>query len=105
MNYIKTIQSTEAKAKKMVTDAEERSRQQIEKAEKNTTETLHKKEVELQEQQKSELAKQKTELKKIYLEIMEKGEKEKNKLKQLAEQNRPRAIKYVLDQFDSSKEN
>ncbi len=104
MNHIKTIQSTEKKAEKMLSKTEIESKEKIEIAQKKKNETLNKKEKELEEKQKTEINEQKPKLKEIYLKTIEKGEKEKEHLNQLAKKNRSQAIKYVIDQFNANKE-
>gem|GEM_PF-3913911 len=101
MSYIESIQNAENKARKMVQKAEKQAQDNIEEAKKHKEITLQELEEQLKKQQREELNAQKDNLKKIYVKITEEGEVERKNLQRMLDNNRPAAIKLVIDKLFS----
>ncbi len=85
----------------MVQKAEKQAQDNIEEAKKHKEITLQELEEQLKKQQREELNAQKDNLKKIYVKITEEGEVERKNLQRMLDNNRPAAIKLVIDKLFS----
>jgi len=96
MSHIKTILKAEARADHIKSRTEREVKAEIENAELKADKELSDLRASLNHEQKQALTEQKQNLKKIYIEIKDQGQKEIDKLTETVAKNQERAVRSIV---------